>query len=119
MPNAGTHMIAGGITGAVTAASLQAETDPDLAEIIAGAFAGGVAGRVPDILEPAVHPNHRAFFHSVGVLALVGYGTYRAYRWEPADDVERVVRWLAVIGGVAYMSHLILDARTPNGLPLA
>jgi len=118
MPNAGTHMIAGGLTGAVAAASLQTEPEPDLAEIIAGAFAGGVAGRIPDILEPAMHPNHRAFFHSVGVLALVSYGTYRAWNWEPANDVERVARWLAVVGGVAYMSHLVLDASTPKRLPL-
>lgn len=118
MPNAGTHMIAGGLTGAAAAVSLQTEPEPDPAAIIAGAFVGGVAGRVPDILEPAMHPNHRAFFHSVGVLAVVGYGTYKAWRWEPENDFERICRWLALVGGAAYMSHLVLDASTPKGLPI-
>jgi len=85
----------------------------------ASAFAGVVAGRVPDLLEPAARTTHRVIFRSIGVIALVGYGTHRAYRWEPADDVERLIRCLALVGGLAYLGHLGLDARTLNGLPLA
>ena len=41
-------------------------------------FAMGAAAAclpsLPDILEPALHPNHRKFFHSVTVFAALGYG---------------------------------------------
>ena len=32
---------------------------------------------IPDLLEPATHPNHRKFFHSVAAALLVVYGNTR------------------------------------------
>lgn len=119
MPDAAAHLISGGIAGAMTAGLLQSEGNVDGGELIAGAFAGAAAGRVPDILEPAVNPGHRAFFHSWSTAFLVGYGMIRAYHWEPTDDLERILRWGALVGGAAYLTHLALDAGTPHGLPLA
>lgn len=80
--------------------------------------AGALLTSLPDKLEPAIHPNHRQFFHSVVVLAGVGYLTYRAYKWRPATDWEQILRWLVIVGGVAYLTHLALDACTAKSLPL-
>lgn len=33
---------------------------------------------LPDVLEPAVHPNHRKFFHSVTFAVALGFGMRRA-----------------------------------------
>jgi membrane-bound metal-dependent hydrolase YbcI (DUF457 family) len=78
---------------------------------------GALLASLPDKLEPPIHPNHRQFFHSVAFATCVGYVTYRAYKSEPTEDWERIVRWVLVIGGVAYLTHLVLDACTKKGLP--
>jgi inner membrane protein len=79
---------------------------------------GSVLTSLPDKLEPAIHPNHRQFFHSVVFAAGVGYVTYKVYNWQPTEDWEKILRWLVVIGGVAYLIHLVLDAHTAKSLPL-
>ncbi|MCO5120018.1 MAG: metal-dependent hydrolase [Burkholderiaceae bacterium] len=73
---------------------------------------------LPDWLEPAVHPNHRSFFHSVTFATLVAYAMYRAYKWETQEPWERVARIVLLTGGAAYLAHLARDAFTPKSLPL-
>ena len=57
-------------------------------------FAMGAAAAcvpsLPDVLEPALHPNHRKLFHSVIVFAALGYGLNRLYRWEAEDDWQQL-----------------------------
>ena len=80
---------------------------------------GAFFGKLPDIVEPSLgNPNHRQFFHSVTALGLLGVGVHKLYRWEPQDNVERVLRGLLLFGGAAYLSHLALDAMTSRSLPL-
>ena len=82
-----------------------------------GAVAAVLTG-LPDKLDPPNHPNHRQFYHSLVLATGVGYVTYRAYQWEPTEDWERIVRWLIVVGGAAYLVHLVMDACTKKSLPL-
>ncbi|QUN04782.1 metal-dependent hydrolase [Shewanella yunxiaonensis] len=79
---------------------------------------GGVVSKLPDIIEPAFHPNHRQFFHSVTMLTLLSAGLLKAYRWSPEEPLEKFIRGAILICGAAYLSHLICDASTPKGLPL-
>ncbi len=88
-----------------------------LAPIVNGSVAA-LATSLPDRLEPAIHPNHRQFFHSVVFAGMVGYGVYKAYKWQPTEDWQQIVRWLAIIVGGAYLVHLALDALTAKSLPL-
>ena len=82
---------------------------------------GGIAtlcGSLPDLLEPAMHPNHRQFFHSVIFAAAIIEGGRRVYRWQPEDEWQKLLRNLTLIAGGAYLVHLAMDATTPTSLPL-
>lgn len=117
MASAATHSFAAFVTVAtVSAADERRGGQATLRPLLDGA-AGALFTGLPDKLEPAIHPNHRQFFHSVVVLAGVGYLTYRAYKWQPTNDWEGILRWLIIVGGVAYCTHLVLDACTAKSLP--
>ena len=73
---------------------------------------------LPDLLEPALHPNHRKFFHSVVAYAALGYGLHRLYRWETQDEWQRLLRTVGLVAGAAYLAHLTRDAFTTKSLPL-
>lgn len=85
---------------------------------IAGAALASVFTQLPDLLEPAVHPNHRQFFHSIAFSCMVSFFAYQLYRWEPDDNFEKVVRFALLVGCGAYLFHLSMDAFTPRSLPL-
>ena len=50
--------------------------------------------------------------------AVVAYGMRRAYLWRTHDPVEQLVRLAVLIGGSAYLAHLVRDAFTAKSLPL-
>ena len=114
---------------------------------IGGALGGFIASRWPDVLEPAVCPNHRQLAHSVTTGSCVlTYAAQAVPEWEsywrgvaintrglrldpmtPVQDLfslqaRELLAWLFVglSSGVAagYLSHLALDGFTPAGLPL-
>jgi hypothetical protein len=112
---------------------------------VVGALAGAsFGGMLPDLLEPALNPNHRQFCHGiVPSLSLITFGANRylqgideLYAWADAApttpaysnstlDPQTTPRWLRffVAGFVralptGYLSHLLADAVTPKGLPL-
>lgn len=85
---------------------------------MAGAALAACATNVPDLLEPASHPGHRRFFHSFTFAGLLGYAGYRVYKWETDGEFEAIVRFALLAGIGAYLIHLLMDARTPKGLPL-
>lgn len=117
MPNAKTHILVGaGVS--VAAALLDKNKHPVSHHIAVAPLLGAFMGKLPDILEPALHPNHRQFFHGFAVLAAVSAGLVKAYQWSPEEPLEKFVRGLTLVGGVAYLSHLLCDASTPKGLPL-
>lgn len=117
MPNAKTHMLVGAGVG-LTAALLDRKKHPASHNVVVAPAVGTFMGRLPDILEPALHPNHRQFFHGMTVMTLLSAGLLKAYQWSPDEPFEKFLRGLMLIGGGAYLSHLICDASTPKGLPL-
>ena len=117
--NGPAHQLAGAIAAiAICAKDHEHKASPLHNPVAAGAV-GALLGKLPDALEPALrNPHHRQFFHSVLMLGFVGWGVYMIYHWEPDDDFKRLLRSLLLIGGVAYLSHLALDALTSRSLPL-
>lgn len=101
-----------------TAAVHQQEGRP----VDGSAFAMGAAAAclpsLPDYLEPAVHPNHRRFFHSVTFAIAVAFAMRRAYKWETHAPWEQLARLAVLAGGAAYLAHLARDAFTAKSLPL-
>ncbi|MDI1301000.1 MAG: metal-dependent hydrolase [bacterium] len=75
-------------------------------------------GSLPDLMEPAHHPHHRQFFHGVTFAVGLGYGLYRLYRWTPEEDWERLLRFVGLVAGGAYLTHLAMDATTAHSIPL-
>lgn len=121
MPDAKTHLIIGAATGAVVNAVMQADRMAadgsfkiDWAELLLCAALGAGAGLLPDILEPAETPNHRAFLHSVGMAVLVAYMITGEHtkRWSATTLM------LVTITGIGYLSHLGADACTPKSIRL-
>jgi membrane-bound metal-dependent hydrolase YbcI (DUF457 family) len=83
-------------------------------EVAAFAAVGAAFGALPDLIEPATTPNHRAVFHSVvcaGVVTYAGLGNH-------TDDLIPSKRHLLRVVTLSYLSHLFLDGQTPKGLPL-
>lgn len=118
MASAKVHMIAGAVVGVVVAAQETSSTGKSpLGLLTSGGFAA-FATRLPDVLEPATNPHHRQFFHSWLFGAMIGKLTYDTYRWQPATDSEKLVRYLLLLVGGAYLAHLVLDLGTPRSLPL-
>lgn len=118
MSNAGTHLVAAAATG-MSFVALEHATDAKSKSNPALAIAlASLGGKLPDILEPAVHPHHRKFFHSIAVLASIGWGVKKAYQWDVGTPLEKLARLAIIFGGVGYLSHLVLDASTPMGIPI-
>jgi len=78
----------------------------------------GACGTLPDILEPALNPNHRRFFHSLGFAGLLGYGAYKLYKWQPEDENYQLLKQIGLVIGAAYLINLAMDATTPKSLPI-
>jgi inner membrane protein len=117
MPNAKKHILVGAGVGLSTAL-LDNKKHPASHNVAFAPALGVFMGKLPDILEPALHPNHRQFFHGMTMMKLLSAGLLKAYQWSPEELFERFLRGLMLIGGLAYLSHLICDALTPKGLPL-
>ena len=86
----------------------------DFFEVAAFAAVGVLCAALPDILEPATSPNHRALLHSVCCGGAVTYGAFGKHtgKWRPED------RMAVRIAALSYLSHLALDSGTPKGLPV-
>jgi membrane-bound metal-dependent hydrolase YbcI (DUF457 family) len=105
--------------GAVSLAALADDNPHPLTHsLLFAPILGCVAGKLPDHIEPAIHPNHRQFFHSITIMSLLTVGLIKTYQWKPGQPLEKLIRGLVLLGGVGYLSHLLCDATTPKGLPL-
>ena len=148
MPSGKTHVCLAGFAGGGTAACFALDEVPvDIAgEVLGGALAGMVGGKLPDILEPALNPLHRSFFHSVifgaietaaGLALLTHWQSIcrekaREHKRAAGREEDPILKFLhqlaafawhmlagALPGFVAgYVSHLAADATTPNSLPV-
>lgn len=86
----------------------------ELIELGSVAVMGAAVGSIPDWLEPASNPNHRALFHSLLTAGGVAYAGFGKHTNQLNPDARALVQSLCM----AYLSHLSLDATTPKGLPL-
>jgi len=118
MPNALAHRVGAAIAMATVIASEDEKNCQKTSRPIAAACIAAVCGTLPDVLEPALHPNHRQFFHSLVAAGLVGFTWYRLYRWEPSTPAEKLVRLLLLAASGAFLTHLVMDVSSPKGLPL-
>ncbi len=119
MPNANEHRVKAGIAVGLAVAALDQDDDQNM--LPSALIASGIAyatGTLPDIIEPATNPNHRQFFHSWPVFGLVGYGIYKNWQWEPKTKLQNTLKIIGYGIGGAYAVHLMMDSRTPKGLPI-
>ena len=76
---------------------------------------GGFVGVLPDMLEPANSPNHRSFFHSRTLLAMLVHGNKKVWESQNLTEDQKVA--ISMISA-AYGSHLVSDSSTPKSIPL-
>lgn len=112
------HRIGGAIALFLAAAADWKPDDHQSKHPVVAAGLGAACATLPDIFEPALHPSHRQFWHSIAFAAVLGCGLYEVYHWEPETDGERIARSLVLIAGCTYLTHLAFDATTPKSLPL-
>ena len=119
MANIREHAWIGAAAGAVTyAAMCRYFNRPfDLGEVFWCAVVSTASSMIPDIIEPALTPNHRSIAHSVTAgSALLRLATDRCSidnrDWQEFDKI------LLASATAGYLSHLIADGCTPRSLPL-
>jgi membrane-bound metal-dependent hydrolase YbcI (DUF457 family) len=119
MPDLKQHVALGAGAGIVTYAVMSHyyKRQFDLGEMLVCAAFGTAAALVPDIIEPALSPNHRSFAHSLAA----GCGLIRLAVDQCGAENQDWDQWHKILWAVAtagYLSHLVADGCTPRGLPL-
>ena len=148
MANHREHLIAGAAAGfgICLLTAVAAGRKISISELIGAVVSGMTFSKLPDILEPAIHPNHRSTFHSLG---FIGAAAPPAWKWseekmqehrrlaemsriqaDAATSQQERNRWqmMALAHDLAagffvgivpgYVSHLLADSLTPKGLPI-
>lgn len=105
------------VTAVAAAVQQREDRSVDHSALAIGAAAACLPS-LPDWIEPAVHPNHRKFFHSVTFAVFVCHAMHRTYKWEPQEPWNKVARIALWVSGAAYLAHLARDAFTAKSLPL-
>lgn len=134
MPDGRTHLIAGTACGAFLSLVIQdrlhenKQLDPG--HLLLSTGTGAAVSRLPDILEPAVHPSHRAFFHSFAFGAVLGFGAVQVGKKIKEKRDKRkalgiqqmsgteILLGIVLIGIIVVILHLLMDGFTRKGLPL-
>ena len=118
MANGNAHRLGAGLAVATAIALSERQRDEATARPIIGGGLAAFCGKLPDVLEPVNHPNHRQIFHSVLALGTVAWGMKKAYEWEPDSEAGEWVRFGTLCIGAAYIVHLLMDGCTPKSLPM-
>jgi len=132
MPNGNTHKTAGAVLVPIvylTSLNNFGFQEKITLEELALTFCISLSSsRIPDILEPPIHPNHRAFFHSFAFVGITGYVGVKAWKDLKVRRSERIAlgnpQWsfnefldvVIVITSGSILLHLIMDGFTPKGL---
>lgn len=87
----------------------------DFFELALFTVGGAAIAALPDILEPATNPNHRALFHSLACGGAVAYGAFGKHTNKLSPNSKHALH----VAALSYLSHLLLDSGTPKGLPIA
>lgn len=118
MACAAAHRLVAGVVIGIAIAYRESQEGESTAWPFLGGGLAAMFGTLPDMVEPAYHPNHRQFFHSLLFAALLGYVAYKLYQWKPEEPWQVGVRMLALIAIGAYLVHLAMDATTSKSLPV-
>jgi membrane-bound metal-dependent hydrolase YbcI (DUF457 family) len=118
MANGSTHRLAAALV--VGSACLYTEINQPAksAKPFVGAGLAAMLTNLPDIIEPASHPNHRQFFHSLAFAGLLVLATRKVYNWKTDNSFDEAVRFVLLVGSGAYLVHLLLDSGTAKSLPV-
>ncbi len=117
MANGNTHSLVAALTvGALD--YMDAQNKGDSARPLIGAGLAAVLTNLPDLLEPAIHPHHRQFCHSIAFGGMVTLAAYELYRWKPETDGHKFLRYLFGVACGAYLIHLAVDALSSRSLPM-
>jgi inner membrane protein len=116
MANAKQHALIGASVGAVGWLLYCKLLDRpiEVGELLLAAGVGMIGGLLPDLLEPAIHPNHRRFFHSYAATPLLAQANRHVSQSTQMPAETRAAIHLISLG---FFSHLAADAHTPKGLP--
>jgi len=117
MPNRDKHLLIGAVAG-LAVYSLESKNvgvPLNLGDAIPYMLGGGIVGCLPDILEPALNPNHRQFFHSLAFGGGLGFYLDSILKDQKYDSSQKL---LAKVLIASYGSHLFIDGTTPKGLPI-
>jgi len=121
MPRYKEHLVVAALTSGIVRTVMELQQNPRIKvgeliiKSVSSAVVGGIGGVLPDLIEPAVDPNHRGAGHSVvagGMLA----SAHRRIWANP--DIDPWFKQIVTDLAVGYGTHLVLDAGTPRGLPL-
>ena len=134
MPNGTTHLLAGAICGALVSPviqnSLHEKEKVEFGHLMLSAGTGVISGRIPDIIEPPINPNHRAFFHSFTFGLILGFGMKELWKTIKAKAMVRKVQGNPSVSGteillglffvvlLVILLHLVMDGFTKRGLPI-
>jgi membrane-bound metal-dependent hydrolase YbcI (DUF457 family) len=118
MACAAVHRVVAGTVIGTAIAYKESQAGQSTVLPIAGGGLGTLFGTLPDILEPADHPNHRQFFHSFVFAGALGYTGFKLYKWKPEEPWQEIVRMIGLIAIGAYLIHLAMDSTTPRSLPV-
>ena len=119
MPNAAAHAMAATLAVGGTIAATTDTTEKDgVLKIAAGGAMGTLGAKLPDLLEPALNPHHRQFFHSVVFAVGLGVAVHKVYKWQTSTKTDEWIRLLILAGISGYLLHLIMDGFTPRSLPM-
>lgn len=84
-------------------------------DFVAAGCIGVCFGLAPDLMEPALTPHHRQFFHSYAAAGLLAHANREIWRNPAIPNDRKIALGLCSAG---YYSHLFADGLTPMGLPL-
>ena len=117
MANRSQHSIGGALAGTgIYVFDRWSKQEPIvLTDLALCSLGGACVASLPDLLEPAYHPNHRQFFHSLSILGGLGLHLDTTLKNGRYTNPKKLA-FKVFVG--AYASHLILDGDTPKGLPL-
>jgi inner membrane protein len=111
------RVVAGGAIG-LFLADRESRSGQATAWPLVGGLAGSVLTCLPDCLEPALHPNHRQFFHSLIFAGLLMAAFVKLRDWQPEKPESTLWRNVGMLAIGGYLTHLALDATTAKSLPL-
>lgn len=117
MPNALAHCMVAAVTTGMVTLNMESKEGKQTLAPIGGSVLAALCTNLPDKLEPAIHPHHRQFFHSVVFATMVGSGMYKLSQWETRTESEKLLKFCLMVAGGAYLVHLAMDACTKRSLP--